>query len=78
MTMTIKALLGPRGKMPILIRDDDTNFFTRADMLESIHSIAWQKDFKVSLSIIPSQKGLNDVCVSPRFRRYWYVLFHCR
>ncbi|HZC47492.1 MAG TPA: hypothetical protein VE244_00390 [Nitrososphaeraceae archaeon] len=24
--MKIKPLIGPHGKMPILIRDDDTNF----------------------------------------------------
>ena len=51
MTLTIKALLGPRGKMPILIRDDDTNFFTRADMLESLHSIVLGR--RISRSVYP-------------------------
>lgn len=66
--MKIKPLIGPHGKMPILIRDDDTNFFTRPDMLETIHSKAWDKGFKMSLSIIPFQKGIDDVCVPPEVR----------
>lgn len=66
--MKIKVLPGPKGRIPILLRDDDTNFFTRAEMLESVHSITWQKKFKISLSIIPNQKGINDVCVPPEYR----------
>ena len=59
--MKIKPLIGPHGKMPILIRDDDTNFFTRPDMLEPIHSKAWDKGFKISLSVVPFQRGTEDV-----------------
>jgi len=66
--MTITPLLGPNGKIPILIRDDDTNFFTKGNMLESIYSNAWNNQFKVSLSVIPYQKTINDVCVPPDFR----------
>jgi hypothetical protein len=55
--MRIERLVGPCGKLPILIRDDDTNFFTKDHMLESIYSEAWNKGFKVSLSVIPSQRG---------------------
>jgi peptidoglycan/xylan/chitin deacetylase (PgdA/CDA1 family) len=67
--MKIKPLVGPAGKMPILIRDDDTNFFTSPEMLEAVHSISWEKKFKVSLSIISHQKGINDVCIPPEFRQ---------
>ena len=66
--MTITPLVGPNGKIPILIRDDDTNFFTKSNMLESIYSNAWNNQFKVSLSVIPYQKTINDVCVPPDFR----------
>jgi hypothetical protein len=66
--MKIKPLIGPHGKMPILVRDDDTNFFTRPDMLETIHSKAWDKGFKISLSIVPFQKGMDDVSVPPEIR----------
>jgi peptidoglycan/xylan/chitin deacetylase (PgdA/CDA1 family) len=66
--MKIKPLIGAYGKVPILIRDDDTNFFTRPDMLETIHSKAWDKGFKISISVVPFQKGEEDVCVPPEIR----------
>ena len=66
--MVVKRLLGPYGKLPILIRDDDTNFFTKTNMLETIYSKAWEKGFKVSLGVIPSQKGTNNISVPPEFR----------
>jgi hypothetical protein len=66
--MTITPLLGPNGKIPILIRDDDINFFTKSSMLESIYSYAWKNQFKVSLSVIPYQKDFNDVCIPSNFR----------
>ena len=68
--MTITPLLGPNGKIPILIRDDDTNFFTKGNMLESIYSNAWNNQFKISLSVIPYQKTFNNVCVPPDFRNF--------
>ena len=67
--MTIIPLLGPSGTIPILIRDDDTNFFTKSNMLESIYSKAWGNRFRVSLSVIPYQRAINDVCVPPDFRK---------
>ena len=67
--MEIEPLVGPCGKLPILIRDDDTNFFTMKSMLQSIYSEAWSKGFKVSLSVIPLQKGTDDMCVPPNFRK---------
>ncbi len=68
--MTITPLIGPNGKIPILIRDDDTNFFTKGNILESIYSNAWNNQFKLSLSVIPYQKTINDVCVPPDFRNF--------
>ena len=59
--MKIKPLIGPYERLSILIRDDDTNFFTRPDMLETIHSKAWDKGFKISLSIIPIYREFIDV-----------------
>jgi uncharacterized protein DUF2334 len=67
--MRIEPLVGPFGKLPILLRDDDTNFFTKDQMLETIYSEAWNKGFKVSLSIVPSQRGIDDSCVPPDFRQ---------
>ena len=66
--MVFQRLVGPYGKMPVLIRDDDTNFFTKENMLESIYSEAWQKGFKVSLSVVPFQAATNDVSVPPYVR----------
>ena len=68
--MTFTPLLGPNGKIPILIRDDDTNFFTKSKMLNSIYSKAWNNQFKVSISVIPYQKTINDVCVPPDIRNF--------
>jgi Uncharacterized protein conserved in bacteria (DUF2334) len=67
--VTIKPLIGPNGRMPILVRDDDTNYFTRPEMLDSIYSKSWIQGFKVSLSTIPMQKGINDPCVPPQKRK---------
>ena len=67
--MTIEKLIGPNGKVPILIRDDDINYFTKPEMLESIYSNAWTEGFKVSLSTIPLQKGLDDLGVPPLYRQ---------
>jgi len=66
--MTIQPLLGPKGSLPILIRDDDINFFTKTDMIESMYSEAWKQGFKVSLSVIPCQNGIDDPCVPPEER----------
>ncbi|HEY6534208.1 MAG TPA: DUF2334 domain-containing protein [Candidatus Nitrosocosmicus sp.] len=65
----ITPLLGPNGKIPLLIRDDDINFFTKSSMLEKIYGDAWENQFKTSLSIIPYQKGINDVCIPPNVRK---------
>lgn len=67
--MLFEVLIGPNGKIPIVIRDDDTNFFTTKNMLESIYSKAWSKGFKVSLSVVPFQRGINDILVPPVMRK---------
>ena len=67
--MRIEPLVGPYGKLPLLIRDDDTNFFTEDHMLESICSEDWNKGFRLGLSVIPLQRGINDLCVPPDFRQ---------
>ncbi len=67
--MTVRPLLGPSGRIPILIRDDDINFFTKSEMLEQIYSKAWSDGFKIGLSTIPLQKGISDVCVPPEARK---------
>jgi Uncharacterized protein conserved in bacteria (DUF2334) len=66
--MVIKPLIGPKGSIPILIRDDDTNFFTDKRMLESIYSEAWNQGFKVSFSVVPLQRGIEDIAVPPDVR----------
>ena len=71
--MTIEQLIGPEGKVPILIRDDDINYFTKPEMLESIYSNVWDEGFKVSLSTIPLQKGLNDLGVPPQHRQSGFL-----
>ena len=64
----ITPLIGPYGKIPILIRDDDTNSFTKSNMLETIYSKAWNNNFKVSISVISYQKAINDVCIPSNAR----------
>jgi Uncharacterized protein conserved in bacteria (DUF2334) len=67
--MTIDRLIGPNGNVPILIRDDDTNFFTTESMIKTVYSKAWENGFKVSLSVIPLQKCMNDLLVPPDMRK---------
>jgi hypothetical protein len=38
-------------------------------MLESIYSDAWKLGYKVCLAVVPSQKGMNDMCVPPSVRQ---------
>jgi hypothetical protein len=67
--MLFEVLIGPGGSIPIIIRDDDTNFFTTQKMLESVYSEAWSKGFKISLSVVPFQRGIDDISVPPHARR---------
>jgi hypothetical protein len=74
--MIPKPLIGPRGKIPILLRDDDTNYFTDERMLESVYSGAWNQGFKVSFSVVPLQIGIDDIAVRPGSRasnRYYSI-----
>lgn len=74
--MVITRFLGPSGKIPVLIRDDDTNFFTKSEMLEPIYSKAWKSGFKVCLSTVPLVRGIDDISVPPDFRKssYYYSI----
>jgi Uncharacterized protein conserved in bacteria (DUF2334) len=67
--MIPKPLIGPRGRVPILVRDDDINYFTSEKMLESIYSEAWGHGYKASLSVVPLQKGINNISVPPDSRK---------
>jgi peptidoglycan/xylan/chitin deacetylase (PgdA/CDA1 family) len=67
--MVLRRLIGPKGKVPILIRDDDTNFFTDKRMLESIYSDAWNQGFKLSISVVPLQRGIDIIAVPPEMRK---------
>jgi hypothetical protein len=67
--MSVEILIGPNGKIPIVMRDDDTNFFTSRNMLETVYSESWSKGFKISLSVVPFQRGINDVLVPPSMRQ---------
>ena len=51
-------------------------FQNSPNMLKSIYSKAWNNQFKVSLSVIPYQKAINDVCVPPDIRNSQRTLFH--
>ena len=64
----IEPFIGPYGYIPIILRDDDTNYFTQVKMLESIYSKAWDMGFKSSLAIIPNQENNGDICVPPDIR----------
>lgn len=75
--MLFERLVGPYGQIPILIRDDDTSFFTNLKMLQSIYSAAWENKFKVCLSVVPFMKGRDDGSVPPRARKtdeYYSIL----
>ncbi len=39
--------------MKIIVRDDDTSFFTAPEMLETVYASLWEKGHPVSLSVIP-------------------------
>ena len=73
--MTIDRLIGPNGNVPILIRDDDINFFTTENMIKTIYSKAWENGFKVSLSVIPVQKCMDDLLVPPEMRNSSKALY---
>ena len=67
--MSIESFVGPHARIPVVIRDDDTNFFTKPQMLDSLYSQVWQDGFKVSLSVVPNQRGIDDGCIPPEMRK---------
>lgn len=68
--------------MQVIIRDDDTSFFTCPEMLETVYEQAWKLDIPVCLSVIPAHssveleqeyirerfKSLYDLNVPPAYR----------
>jgi len=68
-------MVGPNGNCPIVIRDDDINYFTSPHMLKNLYSLAWNKGFKISLSVIPNQNTFSDsrnaraLLIPPEYRR---------
>jgi hypothetical protein len=63
----VDKLIAPQGKCPIIIRDDDINYFTRTSMLYKLYSEAWRKGFKTSLCVVPNQKTINDLAEAHAF-----------
>jgi len=54
--------------MKILIRDDDINYFTDAEILEEIYSNVWGKNIYVYFGVIPFQKGEKSGQVPEEFQ----------
>jgi len=52
----------------LVIRDDDTSYFTPSYKIEKIYKQALERGFKVSLGVIPRLKAINDPCVPPKYR----------
>jgi len=50
--------------MKIIIRDDDTSFFTRPDLLDRIYEPLWANNHPICLAVIPAQR--SDVIVEHR------------
>jgi len=52
--------------MQIILRDDDTSFFTPIPMLERLYGKVWEHNLPVCLSVIPAHNAAN-VVPSPPF-----------
>jgi hypothetical protein len=52
----------------VVIRDDDLCYFTSPENLDEIYEKAWRQGFKVSFSVIPKVKAINDPLVPPCYR----------
>jgi len=55
-------------KAAVVIRDDDTCYFTSQHKIERIYERVWERGFKVSLAVIPKVKTINDPLIPPRYR----------
>jgi hypothetical protein len=51
--------------MQILIRDDDTSYFTSPALLERVYGRLWENGFPVSLAVIPAQNSATRVAYRP-------------
>ncbi|MCE9585349.1 DUF2334 domain-containing protein [Candidatus Nomurabacteria bacterium] len=47
--------------MKFIIRDDDTNFFTKPQDIENLYSSIFKRNISVGLSVIPFVSSLSDV-----------------
>lgn len=62
----------------VIIRDDDTSYFTNPTHLEKIYSPLWEQDYPVALSVIPAHRAdvrvkhregqPYDPCIPPEYR----------
>ena len=50
------------------IRDDDTSYFTKPEMLKNIFGESIKTGHKVSLSTIPNVKSVNEYFIPPKYR----------
>lgn len=60
MNLQAQKIIGPKGKCPFIIRDDDINFFTSKSMLDSVYHEAWERGFKTTLCVVPNQKAIEN------------------
>lgn len=49
----LRVLKWPHGRVPFVLRDDDTCYFTEPRRIKEVHSEAWDLGYPVSLSAIP-------------------------
>lgn len=62
----------------VIIRDDDTSFFTAPNQLEKVYGKLWERGYPIALSVIPAHRGdvrVNhrtgkpyDPCIPPEYR----------
>ena len=50
------------------IRDDDTSYFTKPKMIESIFGDSIKTGHKISLSTIPNVKSVDEYFIPPDYR----------
>jgi peptidoglycan/xylan/chitin deacetylase (PgdA/CDA1 family) len=53
--------------MKVIIRDDDTSFFTQPALLDKIYEPLWKNNYPICLAVIPAQR--SDVIVEHRPNR---------
>ena len=66
--INMKTIWPQNNKVAFAIRDDDISFFSKPCMLRELHQRTWESGFKVSFSVIPCHKAINDLNVPPNYR----------